>query len=113
MSNTFNNIGKCPFCNSPVRILELKSEVIYESTNSRARFVCTGCNTEFLVSDRRKGLLQSTTKDMIKKFNTRKPIEDMVEQIHNAGGCDGNTDYDKGWDDAMAAAEKIVRGGAE
>lgn len=46
---------------------------------------------------------------VIEAWNTRKPMEAIQKQIHNAGGCDGTTDYDKGWDDAIREAERIVK----
>jgi len=46
----------------------------------------------------------------IKKETTAKAI---LKQLHNAGGCDGTTDYDKGWDDAIREAERIVKEEAE
>lgn len=33
----------------------------------------------------------------------------ILERLHNAGGCDGTTDYDRGWDAAIEAAEEVVK----
>lgn len=35
----------------------------------------------------------------------------VLSQLHNAGGCDGSTEYARGWDDAMEEAERIVAAG--
>ncbi len=38
-------------------------------------------------------------------------VNNVLEQLHNAGGCDGSTEYARGWDDAMEEAERIVAAG--
>lgn len=42
----------------------------------------------------------------VKKETTAKAI---LKRLHNAGGCEGATDYDRGWGAAIEAAEKIVK----
>ena len=101
----------CPFCNGRVEETSFSVSAGRKGAKVNMKAVCKECGTTFGIStELNPGV--SPFDAAMKKFNTRKPIDDMVEQIHNAGGCDGTTDYDKGWDDAMAAAEKIVRGGA-
>lgn len=112
MNNIGKIIGRCPLCDSPVLVLEFRSEVVYDNFNSCARFSCTGCQTEFLVPERRNTIPTNITEDLIKKFNTRKPIEDMVEQMDaeinsNPGANLG--EYRAG----LFKAIKIVRGGTE
>ena len=58
--------------------------------------------------------LLSEQGDILRKlYNTeykfRKMMEAIQKQIHNAGGCDGTTDYDKDWDDAIREVERIVK----
>ena len=49
------------------------------------------------------------TEYKLRKMMEKSKEESIVEQLHNAGGCDGTTDYDKGWDDAIREAERIVK----
>lgn len=37
-----------------------------------------------------------------------KELPEAIEQLHDAGGCDGSCEYAKGWDDAMEEAERIL-----
>lgn len=48
---------------------------------------------------------RESTDEMIKeKFNTN----DLLQDLMNAGGCDANDEYSKGWDEAIEEAYNIV-----
>lgn len=49
--------------------------------------------------------------DLIDNQKTAYDENNVLEQLHNAGGCDGSTEYARGWDDAMEEAERIVAAG--
>lgn len=40
-------------------------------------------------------------------------FEKIIERLHNAGGCDADCEYDKGWDSAIGEAIEIVNQVAE
>lgn len=48
---------------------------------------------------------RESTDEMIKEnFNTN----DLLQDLMNAGGCDANDEYSKGWDEAIEEAYNIV-----
>lgn len=48
---------------------------------------------------------RESTDEMVKEnFNT----QDLLQDLMNAGGCDEDDEYSKGWDDAMEEAYNIV-----
>ena len=48
---------------------------------------------------------RESTDEMIKEnFNT----QDLLQDLMNAGGCDADDEYSKGWDEAMEEAFNIV-----
>ena len=48
---------------------------------------------------------------LLDKQPTAYDVDKVIEQLRNAGGCDGSTEYARGWDDAMEEAERIVAAG--
>ena len=91
----------CPFCGG---------EAVTENHHNRYtdwwEVKCTDCSTA--MNERYEYEFEA-----VEAWNTRKPMDLIVEQLHNAGGCDGTTDYDKGWDAAIQEAERIVKEEAE
>lgn len=48
---------------------------------------------------------RESTDEMVKEnFNT----QDLLQDLMNAGGCDADDEYSKGWDEAMEEAFNIV-----
>lgn len=82
----------CPFCGG-----EAKTSFVF----GRAGIVCTNCDANIRM------YLDASTEDAIKAWNTRKPVEDVLErlekkiqQLHNVN-----------WNAAMEKAIEIIKEG--
>lgn len=92
----------CPFCGGEARI-SVDTDAISDSKGRTWAFtvVCESCCAT-------SGLCYST--DMaVDAWNTRKPMNDIVEQLEEERSIFNNPD----WNVAMNKAIKIVKGGTE
>ena len=99
-----NKLLPCPFCGGEARVRDCTSEEQYTIVNGQMHKMC-GCS-RYCVE-----MFGETEDEAIEKWNTRKPMERIVEQLeeHCEKDCTGMDcsycDFDK--------AIEIVKGGVD
>lgn len=99
-----NELKPCPFCGGEARITDVFG---------RTGIVCKDCFAEM------RGYLDMTPEEMTRYWNTRKPMDRIVEQLESQcsktvsiGRCNGKT-LNIGFNLGIVKAIEIVKEGGE
>ena len=91
-----------------IETLKRKKVIEADSVNEALEKLQDGyknCNIILNENDFLDVEFRESTDEMIKEnFNTN----DLLQDLMNAGGCDANDEYSKGWDEAIEEAYNIV-----
>lgn len=96
-ANKSKQLLNCPFCGGEATMTHYNNKFA-----KWYQVVCMNCH-----------LSQTSTylseEVAITAWNTRKPMERIVERLEKDGGCDAQDEWSKGWDEAMTRAIQIVK----
>lgn len=91
-----DELKPCPFCGGQATIKTTKTSFSY------------GCKSCRINTEWSSKVTESERMRLARMWNTRKPITNVINELHNAGGVDGSDDWACGYDSAINFAIETV-----